>query len=399
MLSRLAIALLALSPSMAGPPKAALGSSGGVVDATQSFALTGPATAAQCTDAAVTTDQGGAITVSRASTSWCQQDDGTYVLVSANHLVVEADGMRIEPASTNRVPYSEDLTNNWTQSNVAANGVVGNLLIPGGGNVASWNTSSSGGLLTSPSFTITGTSAVLSAWMATYGAGTATLVLRDTTAGADRCTISVTSADFYSHTMTGRNSCFSSSITSGNTHVVRFYPGSASGTNTDSWVFGVMVEPGTTVMSSYIQTTGTAVTRAADVVSASINDNTTSGCIRAVMKNAHPVSATKIFSKAGDVLAVNAVSQIYSSDSTNTVFTGGGASDFTNRAVSVRSQWSGSVLAVDLDSSAATGTGSFDGSMGSGTTLYFGCNAGVAQWIQGWLKAIKISTSAVGCTP
>jgi hypothetical protein len=399
MLAPLAIALLALSPSMAGPPNVAVHGSAAPVDYTQSVFLTGPATAGQCTNAAVTNDQAGTISVSRASSSYCQKDDGTYVLIDSNKLVVEADGLRTEPSSTNRVDYSEDIAAQWSVTNALEDSGSPLIANPvGTGNIYPFEANVAGGYVESPSFTISSTSAVLSLWTQGVGGGqTVNFILRDTTAGANRCTGSATAGVSWA-TMSARPSVSCTGLTSGNSHVVRFYPGGTGSTGT-AYVSGVQVEPGRTVKTSYIPTAGAAVTRAADAVSMTITDNSARGCVQATIKATNPTSGERLFSHASDTLVINAVSQLYSGDGTNSVFTGGGASDITGRSVVVRAQWGGSTLSLSLDSGAATGSGSFDGTMGSGTTLYIGSNAGVAQYFHGWLKAIKVSTSSTGgCT-
>lgn len=394
----LALALaLNLGPTMGGPPVAAVASSGTVIDYTTSFALTGPATAAQCTNAAVTTTEGGAITVSRASTSYCQKDDGSYVLIDANKLVVEAEGLRTEFSSTNRVANSVTQNATWdlTGGGVGVT-LTGTVADPWGGTTAQkWATLAGGGYLESPAFTITGTSAVMSLWAQNDDpAVTATVVLRDTTAGVNRCTISVNPSTSYSTTMYARPSCSSAVIVSGNSHKVRIFPGGASGDGTGFIATGVQVEPGITVKTSYIPTSGTAVTRAADVVTTTTADNSTAGCIKATFKATSPSFPQHIFSRSTDLAVFNNTTSFFSSDGTNTAQSPG-VSNVTDRSVPLRVQWGGSSLRAELDSNTGTAT-SFDGSMGSGTTLYIGSNSGV-QVYQGWIKALKFSTSTAGC--
>lgn len=402
MLSLVLTFALGLSPSMAGPPNAAVGTSEAFFDYTTSAYLTGPATAAQCTNAAVTTTEGGTITASRASTSYCQKDNGTYVLIDANKVVVEADGIRTEPASSNRVANSVDQNSTWdlTGGGTGVTLVTSSAADPLGGTTAQkWATAADGGYLFSPAFTITGTSAVLSAWVINEDlTNAALLILRDSTAGVNRCTITIpANTTSYATTMSGRPSCFSSAIVSGNNHIVRFFPGGLSAPGAGAIAWGVQVEPGITTKTSYIPTSGTAASRAADAITVTTADNSASGCVGATIKAAAPAFPQRLASRSGDVAAINATSQIFTADGTNTVFTGGGVSNITDRSVPWRVQWGGGSLSASLDT-VGVGSGSFDGSMGSGTTLYIGSNSGV-QNFHGWTKALKFSTSRTGCTP
>lgn len=357
--------------------------------------------ASECTNANIATTQGTTVSVARASTSICQKTDGTYVVISANKPVVEGAGLRIEPASTNLLAYSDDLSA-WTATNVTMYGpVTSSASLPPGsagtGTLQEWDTSASGGYLESDSFVINSTSAVLSSWTYSLGSETAVLILRDTSANANRCTISIGAAHDFESTMTGRKSCSSASITSGNTHVARLYPGGLAGTGSAVSVYGVQVEAGRTSKTSYMATSGSTATRNGDAVSVVITDNSTAGCASAYIKALTPSSSQRLFVKGSDMLSLNAVSQVYSGDGTNTVFTGGGASDITGRTVPVRVTWSVATgIALNLDN-AASGTGSFDGTMGSGTTLYIGNNTGVVHFFDGWMKAIKVGSTTTGC--
>lgn len=384
--------LLALSPTMAGPPVAAAASNA-TIDATMSFFLTGPSAAAQCTNAAVTTDQAGTITATRASSSYCQKQDGTYVLIDANKVVVEPDGIRTEPASSNRVPSSEGLSSNWTTLSNAAPDAPSADLDPMGGAIIPFASTVNGGYVESPAFTISSTTAVLSLWVM-GGGHTVAFRLRDTTAGADRCTGTASAGEWA--TMAARPSVACSGLTSGNNHVVRLYPGGTTSTGT-AYFHGVQVEPGTAVMTSYIPTSGTAASRAADAITVTTADNGAAGCVGAIIKATAPAFPQRLASRSGDVAAINSTSQIFTADGTNTVFTGGGVSNITDRSVPWRVQWGGSALSASLDT-VGVGSGSFDGSMGSGTTLYVGSNSGV-QVFHGWTKALKFSTSPGGCAP
>jgi hypothetical protein len=368
-------------------PAAAAASS----DYTQSLYLTGPAVGAQCTNAAITTDQAGAITVTRASTSYCQNGSGTFTLIDANKAVVESDGLRVEPSSSNRVPSSEPA--GYTEVNGAYDTETPYFDPVTATQVYAWGSTTSGGYLESPSFTAGSTSGVLSLWVQGFGQ-TVNFILRDTTAGVDRCTGSTAASGTW-QTMKARPSVVCSSLTSGNTHVARLYPGGTADVGSAIF-YGVQFEPGVGAKTSYIHTTGTAVTRAADAITTTITDNSAAGCVGATMLASSPAFPQRIFTKGSDLAAFNSATSIFTSDTTNTV-NSPNVTNVTNRNVPVRVQWGGGALRADLDSSTGT-PGSFDGSMGSGTTLNIGSNSGVQQ-LHGWLKAIKVSTSNTGCTP
>jgi hypothetical protein len=349
-------------------------------------------TASECTNANITTTQGGAVTVSRASSSYCQKSDNSYVLIGSNLPVVEPAGLRIEPAATNLVAYSTDLFTGWAATNVSRFTIQTDPM--GGSSADQWDDTAAGGSLESPQFVVSSTSAVLSSWTYNEGGVNATLVLRDTTAGVDRCTITITAGSAFQTTMTGRASCSSSALVSGHNHVVQLFPGGVAGTGSGVSVWGVQVEAGSTTKTSYIATNGAAATRAADVITTTITSIAAAGCVSGTIKAVAPAFPQRLITAGADIAAINSNTAIFSSDATNTVFAS--STDITGRSVPFRVQWGGTALRADLDG--VTGTpGSFDGSMGAGaTTMYLGSNSGV-QVFNGWLKALKVGSSASGC--
>lgn len=388
----LALALtLAQSPSMAGAPVAAVAARS--LDYSVSMYLTGPATAAQCTNAAITTDQSGAVSVTRASTAWCETDAGNMSVIDNDKAVVEADGLRVEASSSNRVADSEALSVNWTASNATTGAERGG---PDGSTVVTLSTSAAGGYYESVAFTITGTSAVASMWVAGSGSESYAFVLRDTTAGADRCTASGTAPASFT-TMRARPSCAASgTIVSGNNHVLRVFPGGVAGEATDVGFWGAQVEPALTTKTSYIKTTGTAATRAADNVSITTPSVVAAGCFSATVYATAPAFPGRIASNPNVIAGYNHAASIFSNDGTNTVNSNAVAS-MAGRSATVRVLWSGTSLQNGLDGLLGT-AGTFDTSMGSGTTLYLGSTSGTSQYLGGWLKKVKVGTSGAGCT-
>lgn len=388
MLTALIVTLLAQNPAtMAGGPVGAV--SGSVIDFTQSLLLTGPLTAAQCTGTV------SGLSVSRTASSYCQRDDGVLALVGANSPVVEANGLRVEPASTNRVAFSEALNGNWTATTITK---FQDISGPGSGTVPAeeFDDTGAGGNLKSPTFTITGTSAVLSTWYSHAGATDGLIKLRDITASADRCTITLThGTSNFSNTMETRSSCAASgTIVSGNNHQVWFYPGGVAGTSSGVSVTGVQVEPARTTMTSYIPTSGVAVTRDADVPTMAITNNSATGCLKATVYARTVTASDHIASTANGTIAAHASStRHFTNDGTNTV-NGPVVSSLVGRSATVVTRW-GATLTIDTDT-AGVASGAFDGSLG-GTTLYLGSNVGVTQWLEGWIKAVKVSTDKRGC--
>jgi hypothetical protein len=176
---------------------------------------------------------------------------------------------------------------------------------------------------------------------------------------------------------------------------LRIYPGGTGGQGTIVF-WGPQVEPTLTTMTSFIATGGGAASRAADVVSTTITDFSTAGCIRATIRPMSPGFPQRIFTHSADLAAFNNTVSIFTGDGTNTI-NSPNVSNMTGRSVPLRVQWGASGLRADLDGSLGT-AGSFDGAHGAGTTLGIGNNSGV-QVFHGWFKNIKVSTDPAGCSP
>lgn len=384
----LALALaLGLSPSLAGPPVAARSGSG-ALDATASFLLSGPTLAQQCTNGAYTTDQGGAITVSRASTAWCENENGNLSLIDDNKPVVEADGLRVEQSSSNRVVNSEVFTG-WTATSATKMGATPD---PFGGNAAELvNATGAGGYIESPSFTAGSTTGTVSLWIQGFGV-TSAFRLRDTTAGVDRCTGTYATISDWP-TMKARPSVACSSLVSGNNHVIRFYPAGVAGTGMAALI-GVQFEPGISVKTSYIKTTGSIASRAADNVTTTITDISAAGCGSAYALSS--VNST-LLNKGSAILGYASEFVHFSNDGTNSIF-GPTHVSLWGQSFGARAQWSGSSFRVDSATQGQGTAGAFDGSMGFGTTLYIGNGQAVTGWLNGWIKKVKVSTDPNGCS-
>lgn len=391
----LALALaLAQSPTMGGVPVSVIGRSA-PADYTTSLYLVDPSGAALCADANITTDQGVAITVTRATTTTCERAAGDIVLISTGKPSVESDGLNIWPASSNRVDYSGDIDVNWTPTN-ASTGAV-STTSPMGVAINPVVTTSSGGYYQSAAFTITGTSAVLSAFaISASGTQDVNLVLRDTTAGADRCTITTTAPTTWP-AMKSRPSCSSAAIVSGNNHVVRAYPGGTAGSSsTDVYFWGVQVEPGIVAKTPLIVTTGTATTRNADNVTTTVAAANTAGCFSTTFYATTAAFPTTIASNPATLGNFGGATTMLANDGTNTA-TSNAVASMSGRSETLRLIWSGASMQIGLGGLMGTAA-AFDGTMSGGlTTLYVGSLSGSSRYLGGWIKKLKFGTDGAGC--
>lgn len=365
-----------------------------VLDATQTILADTSGT--PCTGALLTTEQGGAVTVSRASTATCIDTNNAIMTeVSSNRAVVNANGIRIQSESTNRVPVSHPLSGSWSSSSVTHDGdVVGGM---SAADASVYSTTSAGGFVESGSFTISSTSAVLSAYVwdpATSGTLETAVELYDTTAGASRCTFTTVPAGATVNVYVSPPYCSSTGIVSGNTHVVRAYPGGKTGDGTQVAFWGVQVEPGRTTPTGLIPTSGTAASRAADNITFTATGNSATGCASAHVLLEYVAGSENILStNNGNVLAVAATNRFFASDNTNTQF-GPVISDIRGVSTYAKSSWGGSALTVHSPSDSASG--SFDGSIGD-TGYHLGSNVSVLQYLNGYARCIKVSTDSNGC--
>jgi hypothetical protein len=386
----LALALtLSQSPTMGGVPVSVIGRSA-PADFTTSLYLVDPSGAALCADANITTDQGVAISVTRATATTCESAAGNLISISAGKPSVEVDGLNVWPASSNRVAYSGDLSVNWTPTNAVVGAGLSTALL--GGDIYTLDTTSSGGYFESPVFTITGTSAVLSFWV--QGSGTYDAILRDTTAGVNRCTATGTAPATWA-AMKSRPSCNSSGIVSGNNHVVRVYPGGTAGSGSN-FFDGVQVEPGITAKTPLIVTTGTAATRNADNISTTVAAADAAGCFSATFLATVPAFPRTIASNPATLGNFNNTVSMLANDGTNTA-TSNSVSNMTDRSEAVRLIWAATSMQIGLGGSMGTAA-TFDGTMSGGlTTLYIGSLSGTSRQLGGWIKKLKFGTDGTGC--
>lgn len=210
----------------------------------------------------LTGSRGQAITVTRSSARTCTKSDGTLVSVGVNSpcLVTRSGNLWLDIGFqlTNLTKQSQTL-DSWTASSATVSANTGTA--PDGTATGDSVTSTvAGGYVESPSFVISNTKAAVSMWTWTAsGTQGGALVLRDVTGSADACTVTFTST-----TTPTRQQCVSTTLTSGRTFTVRFYPGAQAGTGT-AFGWGAQTEANTLWPSpQYVATTAAAVTLTKD---------------------------------------------------------------------------------------------------------------------------------------
>jgi hypothetical protein len=361
-----------------------------IVDFTQQLLATVP-TASQCTNTNLT-----GVTVSRNAVEICQKDDGTYVFIDANKPVVEARGLRVWRAVTNLETSANSMytgpTGGWGAS--GPGGWEVDMYQDPGGTAPAFGvyvtTTLAGQYIFSPSpFAINSTSAVLSIWCDFTSGPGSVVQLYDITAGAARCSISKTFGA--APTMDARDSCSSTGIVSGNSHEIRIYPGGLAGVGAVECGWP-QVEAGRTTKSPYSY----EGTTPANNITWAVSDINTAGCSMATVTlvGYQGGVARVINATGGSPISINSATQISMHDNANSATAN--VSDLSSATTSIRTSWGSSVLSIS--SGAASGTGVFDGTMGSGD-LTIGSASGSSAFLDGWVKNIKISTDKRGCKP
>lgn len=241
------------TPSLLNPDLTILRFLGGTIQA-----------ADECTGAALSTTR-GTLAITRNSTAFCTKRDGSLVSLAINTPRLQENGLLSEQPATNKVIRSEELENEaWTASNVTVD-ATNTVVAPDGTTTAETLTSTSaGGYLESTAFTAgtvgQGTSAYVKT---TSGTQDVSIRLRDTTAGADRCTANVTATTTWQRVV-----CITATgLTTGNNHTLRIFPGATGGTGTSVWWGGMdEASPATSnaLVSSYVPTAAAAVARSGD---------------------------------------------------------------------------------------------------------------------------------------
>lgn len=178
--------------------------------------------------------RGETITTTRSSVRECcgaGSSNSGCSLLPTNRACVSASSLSVSGAATNLVSNPEAL-DLWTPTNATVTSLTQDWPSARGTMTAEQvNATSIGGYVESASFVITGTVGTASIFAALNGTKVGLLVLRDTTAGVDRCSVRTYGAQGWWQ----RFGCTSTAIVSGNNHVLRWYPG---GTASNGPCFG-----------------------------------------------------------------------------------------------------------------------------------------------------------------
>lgn len=350
------------------------------------------ATTDECTGAALTGTKGETLTFVRGSSAICVKSDGTLVTLTSNQPRLQSSGIMVEGSNTNLAIRSAAFDNAaWTKTNVTAP-TADTQVAPDGTTTAELLVgTANGGLVESTAAAITGTVATASVYVkTTAGTQAMNIVLRDTTAAADRCTGSLTATTTWQ-----RATCSSASITTTNNHTVRIYPGGTAATGTvvawgaqmEAYAFG----------TSYVATAGTSVARSADVASLAVPSgmSDTLGCVGATFLVAAFDNGGRVFGTAatGTPMYLASTTAINSYDGTNFVTAPTGA--YVGVATRVSTGWVGTTTTLFRGGSSVSGT--YDGSYPVGSSIYLGNGSGSGNFLYGTIADVKFGRTVGGC--
>lgn len=337
---------------------------------------------------------GEALTFTRSSRKFCGNDASSGgSMIPTNRPCIRGGGIENEGASTNLAIRSAEFDHAaWTATNVTV--TANTTAAPDGTTTAdTLQSTSAGGFVESTAAAIVGTNGAASLWVRTVSGTQAMAIrLRDTTAGADRCTGTLTATTTYQVV-----ACVSSGVTTTNSHSLRIYPGGTGGTGTI--VGWVGQQEALDKVTSPIVTAGTSVTRAGEtalfVRPTKVTD--TQGCVGATFKAVYitgSASARIVDFSAGNPLTLFTSIQLAGDDAAVNAFAA--ASDMTNRSTRGTYEWSGALQQMTADGTAGA-TAVYDGTVVS-TNLSIGSeesNGSAALF--GWVKDIRIGTKPGAC--
>lgn len=341
---------------------------------------------------------GRSVTHTRApAATYVSDATGLVSSVAANVPIIN-NGVQSELAATNRVIRSQEFDNAaWTATNVTV--TANTHLSPDGVNTTADTLAgtANGGMLESTAFTSSGANATVSLWVrSTTGTQAGQLILRDTTAGADRITVNFTATTTWQRvfgTTTG--------ATGANNHTLQIRPGGAGTGTIVAW--GAQHET-TSCMTGYIATGAASAARGAATVvtypaaalpiaSAEIRLRVrlTGGLLQAAGLN-HCIMDTRsatdgwvFFLNSNGTLAwlslVSSVSQ---------TTTSGALSWTTGQWYNLRVRWVGGALRVYRDDVAVIDVTGKTMPAAQGTSLFIGCNLSSASQFNGTLSEIEV---------
>lgn len=350
----------------------------------------------ECTGTALTGTKGEALTLTRGSAAFCAKTDGTLVSLATDKPRLGVGGLLIERASTNITVRNTAFDNAaWTKTNVNAIS-ADTQVAPDGTTTAEAATSTvNGGNVEATTAALTGGAAVGSVYVkTTSGTQAVNLILRDTTAAADKCTGGLTA------TTTWQKVQCVALVTTGNNHTLRIYPGGTAGQGTAVF-WGAQIEAtadtaGTA--TSVIVTAGTSVTRSSDAASlatpAALTDSV--GCLGVTVSGFTSLSsgAPRVLDFAGSNPIYFGSQTAINGDDGATGASKTGLTNFIGRSVRATAFWGGT-YSVSGDNLASAPV-AYDGTIIS-ATLSVGSQGGTSDWIDGSLSALIVGKTTGAC--
>jgi hypothetical protein len=351
---------------------------------------------AQATSAAPLTGAGGETTTfTRSSLQTAETAAGEVVTIHNARPIVAQRGYLSEPAITQRAIQNETLSNAaWTATNVTV--TADTHAAPDGTLTADTlaGTGAGGMIESTTAFAPTGVRATVSCWVrSTSGTQAGTIVLRDTTAGADLFTISYTATTTWQ-----RVSGATDAATSGNNQKIQIYPGGAGTGTTVCW--GVNHEINGIAPSSHVRTEAVNIARSASVLTVPTTGwPTAAGEIRCVVMLPYGLNGqtqnilSTVTGNSGVTLLININTTLTCQTGNGTSFssTTSGALTWTAGVrYALRVRWGGGTVDVYRDGvSVATGSSKNmpDQHVANG---FLGCNSGSAGQLSGYLSDFEV---------